>query len=121
MLHPTQTDILLTDLLKGMPFHSYFHIINSYVTYKFYIESAILRQYDEYIQNEIPNFQPVQVTCHILENENLSYRTLIIYISDHIVQRLYTIKTNEIIVTDDPDDVTKIVEKESGHLCLENI
>ena len=118
MLHPTQTDILLTDLLKGVPFHFYFHILNSYVTYKFYIESAILRQYDKYIQNEIPNFQPVQVTC---KDEKLSYRTLIIYISDHIVQRLDTIKTNEIIVTDDPDDVTKIVEKEAGHLCLENI
>ena len=55
------------------------------------------------------------------KDEKLSYRTLIIYISDHIVKRLYTIKANEIIVTDDPDDVTKIVEKEAGHLCLENI
>ena len=80
MLHPTQTDILLTDLLKGIPFHFYFNILNSYVTYKFYIESAILRQYDKYLSNKIPNFQPVQVTC---KDEKLSYRTLIIYISDH--------------------------------------
>lgn len=122
MLHPTQTDIVLTDLLKGLSFYIHFHVINNYVKYKFYIETALLRQYGTYIPNEIPNFQPVQVTCRILENESISYRTFIIYISNYILQKLDAIKASEIIVEDNQnDDIVKIVEKEPGLICLDHI
>lgn len=123
MLHPTQTDILLTNLLKGMSFYMYTQIIYSYAKYKFYIESALLRQYSQYIPDIIPNYQPVQVTCYILENEQLSYRTLIIYISNLILQKLDTIKASDIIAINDEDDVevVKIIEKDAGEICLDNI
>lgn len=113
----------MTDLLKGLSFYIHFHVINNnYVKYKYCIESALLRQYDTYIPNEIPNFQPVQVTCYTLENEHVSYSTHIIYISNHILQKLDTIQASEIIVEDNQeDDIVKIVEKEPGLICLDNI
>ncbi len=95
ILRPNHTDILITDLLKGMQFDIDATIQHFKHHIHFFIESVLLRKKDDrYIKEKIIGFTPIQCSCYSLQNDKVNNSIQYLFISDYILEKLDSIKKN---------------------------